>query len=221
MPTYLQNPKTTLPNKTASGAGLPQPVGAPAIGFVLDSSGSMESLKPNAIAGFNILLAEQKKIALPTRFSLALFNTTVKPIYDAVPIVDVPELTGAVYELNGGTALNDAIGGMIVSIGKRVRRSNRVLIAILTDGAENSSTQFSTDDILRMVSYRRLTYDWQFIFIGPKESVDYGLKIGIQRSNIVEFDTDPAGIKLVMDRLSKSVQAYQLGDKKYALKMRN
>jgi hypothetical protein len=110
---------------------------------------------------------------------------------------------------------------MIQSIGKRSNRSTRVMIAILTDGAENSSHQFSTADILQMVSYRRLNYDWQFIFIGPSQSIDYGLKIGIQRSNIVEFDTDPAGIQLIMNRLSKSVRAYQLGDRKYALKLRN
>ena len=36
-----------------------------------------------------------------------------------------------------------------------------VLIAILTDGAENSSRSFSVADILQMITYRRKTYDWR------------------------------------------------------------
>ena len=35
------------------------------------------------------------------------------------------------------------------------------------------------------------------------------------------FNTDPTGIKLIMERLSKSMRAYQLGDRRYALKLRN
>jgi len=225
MPSYIQNnPQTKIqsrPGGSGEGAALPERIGAPEIGFVLDRSGSMDLLKDNAVAGFNTLIDEQKKCAPPSRFSLALFNSSVDLVYDAVPIANVPELTDAIYEPSGGTALNDAIGSMIHAIGKRVQRSTRVLIAILTDGAENSSSKFSTADILQMVSYRRLNYDWQFIFIGPASSIDYGLKIGIQRSNIVEFDTDPEGIQLIMNRLSKSVRAYQLGDRKYALKLKN
>ena len=72
-----------------------------------------------------------------------------------------------------------------------------------------------------MITYRRTNYDWQFIFIGPPHSTDYGLRIGVQRSNIVEFDCDPEAFKLLMHRLSNSVRAYQLGDRKYALKLKN
>jgi uncharacterized protein YegL len=233
MPSYIQSSPQkngsvgsvgsarSIGSVVARESALPERVGAPELGFVLDRSGSMDLLKVNALAGFNTLIDEQKKMAIPAKLSLSLFNSRVELVYDAVPIANVPELTNPVYEPEGGTALNDAIGSMIISIGKRVQRSTRVLIAILTDGAENSSRRFSTEDILQMVSYRRLNYDWQFIFIGPASSIDYGLKIGIQRSNIVEFDTDPEGIRLIMDRLSKSVRAYQLGDRKYALKLKN
>ena len=72
-----------------------------------------------------------------------------------------------------------------------------------------------------MVTYRRTTYDWQFIFIGPKDARDYALSIGIPQSNIVAFEADPAGLRLILDRLSKSLRAYALGDRRYALKLRN
>jgi hypothetical protein len=141
-------------------------------------------------------------------------------LYDAIPIAEVPSLSPATYEPNGGTALNDAIAGMIQRIGKRAKRSTRVLIAILTDG-EESSRQFSRDDIMSMVTYRRTTYDWQFIFIGPEDALEYALSIGIPRSNVVGFDLNPEGMQKIMRRMSKSMAAYQLGDRRYALKLHN
>jgi len=95
-----------------------------------------------------------------------------------------------------------------------------VLIAILTDGGENSS-RTSTDDVASMITYRRTTYDWQFVFIGPEQALPYALRIGIPKSNVVSFSTDPAGITAIMARLSKSMQRYLLGDKRYALALTN
>jgi len=110
---------------------------------------------------------------------------------------------------------------MIQAIGRRIRHRTRVLVAILTDGEENDSRKFSIPDIRQMIAYRRTTYDWQFIFIGPPEALDYALSIGIPKSNVVSFSADGAGITAIMARLSKSMKAYQLGDRRYALKLRN
>jgi hypothetical protein len=110
---------------------------------------------------------------------------------------------------------------MIQAMGKRARRSSRVLVAILTDGKENASHRFSERDIFQMITYRRTTYEWQFIFIGPPHSEAYALSIGIPKSNIVSFSTDATGIKTVMALLSKGMKAHQLGDRRYMLKLRN
>jgi hypothetical protein len=110
---------------------------------------------------------------------------------------------------------------MIQTIGKRAGRRNQVLVAIVTDGAENSSRSFSRNDLLSMITYRRLTHDWQFIFIGPEEALTYALSIGIPKSNVVSFRADATGISTIMARLSRSMKAYQLGDRRYALRLRN
>jgi Mg-chelatase subunit ChlD len=79
----------------------------------------------------------------------------------AIPLPQVPVLTRTLYEPDGATALNDAIADMIRTISKAApSRATRVLIAILTDGGENSS-RTSTDDVASMITYRRTTYDWQ------------------------------------------------------------
>jgi uncharacterized protein YegL len=218
MPSYIQkNP--CPPAVETQQANKPEVIATPELGFVLDRSGSMSSLVNEAVAGFNTLVDEQRNLKPPANFSLALFNDTVRLLYDATPIVEVPCLTPKLYEPGGGTALNDAIGSMIQVIGKRAKRQARVLIAILTDGQENCSRQFSKADIFSMITYRRRTHDWQFIFIGPQDAVPYALSIGIPKSNVVSFDADPAGIRLILDRLSKSMRAYQLGDRRYMLKL--
>jgi uncharacterized protein YegL len=225
-PSYIQNqptearidPRFQLKASSVVGA-VSDKLPASELGFVLDRSGSMNNLINEAVTGFNTLVDEQRTVTPPANFSLSLFNYAIKLLYDAVPITQVPSLTSAVYEPNGGTALNDAIGSMIQTIGRRAKRSTRALIAILTDGAENSSHQFAQADVLQMITYRRTTYDWQFVFIGPEDALSYALSIGIPKSNVVAFNADPAGIQLVMKRLSKSMRAYQLGDRRYALKL--
>ena len=74
---------------------------------------------------------------------------------------------------------------------------------------------------MRMIVYRRTTYDWQFIFIGPQDALADALSIGIPRSNVVGFDLNPEGMHKIMERLSRSMAAYQLGDRRYALKLHN
>jgi hypothetical protein len=82
----IQNQQATLVR--GGGADL-QTVGAE-LDLVVDRSSSMELLQDEMIASFNTLLNEQKvKVqgAVSTKFSLALFNNSVRTVYDAVPIV--------------------------------------------------------------------------------------------------------------------------------------
>jgi hypothetical protein len=184
MPTYLQDqpasskivePKFQL--KEARGA-VPDTIQPPELPFILDRSPSMGPLATEAIDGFNALVAEQQTVNPSAKFTFSLFCSDEQLVHNGIPLNSVSLLTGETYVLSGGTALNDAIGSMIQRIGKRAKRSTRVLIAILTDGEENSSRQFSRDDIMRMITYRRTTYDWQFVFIGPEEARGYAFQSG-------------------------------------------
>jgi hypothetical protein len=219
MPSYISNQPADV--QLTQRDAVPVPAGLPELGFVLDRSGSMHSLVTEAISGFNTLLAEQKTASTSSLFSLSLFDHEDSLLHDAVPLAEVPELSKETFVPRGATHLNDAIGAMIKRISKRAKRSTRVLIAILTDGIENGSCEFSREDLLSMIAYRRTTYDWQFVFIGPENALGYALSIGIPKSNVVGFNTDPAGIRQIMLRLSKSMSAYQLGDRRYALKLHN
>jgi hypothetical protein len=225
MPQYLtaSNPKRSgsLENTRPGANGKLLPGGPVEIGMVFDRSASMKHLRNAAVAGFNVLLDEQKKLEVPARFSLSYFNDNIVCVHDGTSIANIGTMEPADYSPEGNTALLDAIGDMIQAIAGRADPAPypaRVLVAILTDGQENSSTRFDKAEIFELISYRRAACNWQFLFMGVGgRTVATGLSLGIQRSNIVEFGADPEGVRKVMLALSGALRAYQLGQKNYAL----
>ena len=111
--------------------------------FILDRSGSMQSMVEPAISGFNRLLREQQQVPGHARFTLVLFDDQYELPFHSVPIEEVVELDTTTFVPRGSTALLDAIGRTIDELGKKLSntpaadRPDQVIIAILTDGEEN------------------------------------------------------------------------------------
>jgi hypothetical protein len=218
MPTYIENQQTKL------AIPKPQPRtikiarnGPLELGLTLDRSSSMGHLRMAALRGFNQLLVEQRAGSV---ISLSTFSDSVKLVYDRVAGEEVRNLEPRDYLPYGNTALLDGIGNMIWQIAKvwdPAEIKNPVLIAILTDGAENSSHEFSFEDIFKSIHFRRLVCNWEFLFFCADDAgVDYGLKFGIKRSNIVRFDANEGEITQLLLRVSHAVTAYRLGDRDFA-----
>ena len=87
------------------------------LGLALDQSESMNTLAGVAIDSVNYLIEEQRSLNGNSRFSLLLFNNKVETIRDAVPLSEFPLLDESQYQPCGGTALNDAVAGLIKGIG--------------------------------------------------------------------------------------------------------
>jgi hypothetical protein len=49
----------------------------------------------------------------------------------------------------------------------------------------------------------------------------YALAIGIPQDHVFAFDADASGITEIMRRIGSSVSAYRLGDRHFALRLRN
>jgi hypothetical protein len=119
----------------------------------------MNTLAGVAIDSVNYLIEEQRSLNGNSRFSLLLFNNRVETIRDAVPLSEFPLLDESRYRPCGGTALNDAVAGLIKSIGAHAQgRRSSVLCVIITDGMENVSRCYRIEDVRQMVTYRRLTH---------------------------------------------------------------
>jgi len=91
-----------------------------AIAVVLDASGSMSGITDDTIGSFNQFLAEQKALPGEAAFTLCVFNTDYRLVHDFQPLASVANLTNKTYRPMGGTALLDAMGTTIDSLGARL-----------------------------------------------------------------------------------------------------
>lgn len=146
------------------------------IALILDRSGSMGSIANEAVSGFNHFLQEQKAVPFEADLLVVLFNNIAIHHYDG-PLAAAPEMTAQLYSPFGVTALLDAVATTIVHIGQRLanmaapERPGKVIIAIMTDGYENSSRMFSRERVAEMIKHQQEVYNWEFIFLGANIDV--------------------------------------------------
>ena len=139
---------------------------------VTDRSGSMYSLVDDVRGGFNTHLADLKKASaekgLEFRMSVTIFDTEFTKLAVAAKLEDVPELTTKNYFARGGTALLDAVGRTVTDFEATVklRKKDKVILFIQTDGAENSSREFSWEGIKNMLEEKEKTGQWSINYVG-------------------------------------------------------
>jgi len=159
-----------------------------AITFVIDESGSMSPRKKDVIGSFNEFVEAQKN--LPDgdiMASLYTFSNDVRRIWVNQPKDELKTITERDYNPAGGTALFDAIGKAINETGEELSKINeenrpsKVLVVIITDGEENSSSEFSLSQIKEMIEHQETVYNWSFIYLGDDlskctDGVDMGIR---------------------------------------------
>lgn len=188
---------------------------------VVDRSGSMGSIKGDAIGSFNIFLEQQKKVPGEAVFSLTLFNTVYDVRHSGIPIKDVPALTDQTYVPGGLTALLDAVGKTIDEVGDRLAKTDeaarpeRVVFVILTDGQENSSREYKRDQVMQRIQHQTDVYKWEFVFLAAgKQAFTEAQSLGISLGNIVAYAAgDGDAHRLSVDNLSRNVARYRGGAK--------
>lgn len=186
---------------------------------VMDKSGSMDSIRNDAMGAFNTFLDEQKKVPGSAVFTLTLFDTTYTMVHKRKAIKEVPQLTYDTYVPGGMTALLDAVGRTIDEVGKRLadtaddERPERVVMAIITDGQENSSREYKRQQIMERIQHQTDTYKWVFVFLAAgKEAFAEAQSIGIQLQNIANYAADSGdAYKGAVRCFSSNVSAYRGG----------
>jgi len=189
------------------------------IAFILDRSGSMQSIKAGTLEGVNAFLDQQKQenAAYPVKFSLTLFSTETEVRHSSVPVTEVPSLSDTTYLPDGGTALLDAIGITIDSLGKRLadtpeaERPAKVIVAIMTDGEENSSRIFSWDQISEKIKHQTDVYKWEFLFMGAnQDAIANASRINISVESSTNYYQQDGSAKNALRAMSASVRYSKL-----------
>lgn len=169
--------------------------------IILDASGSMESIYNQALSGTNetiqtIRIGQKDHPELQQCLTLASFNSGkdyLKVKYSVAPIDEVKEITKEDYVACGCTALYDAMGEMISELKRKLTPEDRVLVTIITDGYENSSTHWSGPQIKSLVEELRHE-GWTFTYIGANQDVEaVAGSMGIR--NTLAFEETEDGAK--------------------------
>jgi len=130
---------------------------------VIDRSGSMQSIRDDAIGGFNTFLKDTKGAG--QKWWVWLFDTQgIDLIQDGVASSKVEELSASNYVPRASTPLYDAVGKAIAKA-KEVRKTKLNILMVLTDGKENSSTEWSAKAVKHELTRLADEENWQVIFV--------------------------------------------------------
>jgi hypothetical protein len=149
--------------------------------FLLDETGSMESIKDDTIGGFNSYLFSLKAESAPIDFTLIKFDSRrIEKVCVAAPVAQVKELDAASYQPGASTPLIDAAYKTIKAVEKSLNGGNpKVVICIQTDGHENASTEHTWDELNALIK-QKTAAGWQFNFLGTGiDAYDTGSRMGV------------------------------------------
>ncbi len=180
--------------------------------FILDRSGSMAGLESDTIGGFNAMIEKQKKETGECYISTVLFDNVSEVLHDRVKLSDIKPMTDKEYTVRGCTALIDALGGAIHHIGnihKYARPEDvpeHTMFIITTDGMENASQRYNSDEVKKMIERQKEKYGWEFLFIGANiDAVETARRYGINEDRAVNYNADAKGTGILYESVACAV----------------
>ena len=161
-----------------------------AILCVVDRSGSIQVARneyEEALQGF---LTEQGKQPGLVRVDFATFSTN----YTLDHRMADPLSINVRIEPRGGTALYDAIGHCINGFTSEMEklpphaRPSKTVLLVASDGANNSSTDFTAESVRELVQAKQDVEGWEALFMGAEQdAVREGEKLGFKADACITF----------------------------------
>ena len=186
--------------------------------LLLDRSGSMQSIKTDTEGGFAAFVEEQSARPASAGSRWRSSTTDYDVVYTDRPIADVPALD---LQPRGSTALLDAMGGSITDAGAKLaalaedERPDTVIVAIMTDGYENASQEWTHPAIKSLVEQQTEQYGWQFLYMGAdQDAIEVGASLGIKADHAVTLRPrqEPGGDGLASAKISHVRTSRAAGD---------
>ena len=180
--------------------------------IILDKSSSMSDCIESTVNGFNeqMQMIKRLDIKFPEQkilVSLTTFNQDVNFDVECFKPSELKKMTSkwenstwfkkykdyVVYSPQGMTALYDAIGKSVQKI-QNVAKDEieqdkaTVVVVIITDGHENSSTEFRYEQIQSMIKELEKSEKWTFSYLSnTPDAVDYATRMNIKRENAIRY----------------------------------
>ena len=193
--------------------------------IVVDSSGSMASIKTAMEDGMNKFLDDQKALPGTCNVTLVTFDSgpnseaRINEVYVSKPINNVPPFS---LSPDGGTPLFDALGKTLTATEERLVPRNtgtivdyaaqpgKTLFIVITDGEENTSREFTRAQIKTLVERVTTEHGWEFSYLGAnvdafKEAATTGISVGTSSGYVA----NAAGVTSMLRSVSYSTASYR------------
>lgn len=144
------------------------------VALVLDTSGSMSSMRDQAIGLFNQqrdAIIDGAKVAGKTELALVLFGESLTPfrvVHELTEPTKIPMLDMKSYVPQGGTPMRDGIGCAIAQLERADdgKKDTALLVVVVTDGEENASREWTAAALSAKVDELQKTGRWTFGLYG-------------------------------------------------------
>lgn len=175
----------------------------------------MSSIKDATIAGYNETIQTIKAAQIKYEDSqehlfsfMAFCNCEKQMIYDKTPIDMVQILTPDTYRPCCATPLYDAMGFCLTKLRNDLKdKTNyKVLVTIITDGYENSSTEYTGVAIKNLIDELKKE-GWTFAYIGANQDVEK-VASAMSINNYLEFNANSEDTAALFHLDSSCKEAY-------------
>lgn len=185
------------------------------LAIVVDRSGSMQSIAHDVIGGLNTLLDAQRNDGEVT-VTITRFDQEYEVTHKMQDLRTLDKLPMDYLLPRGMTALNDAVGRTVVSVGESLRdlpedqRPSKVVFVILTDGQENASREFTKTQVADMVKHQRENYSWEFMFMGcGEDSMLGGKDLQIDDGSSVNYAANSVSVRNLFSYAASNIASYR------------
>lgn len=192
------------------------------VALVLDTSGSMDAMRDQAIELFNGQRAQieagARNGAGDTRVSLVLFGVgggTVQVVHDHQDPAAVAPLDRGTYIPQGSTPMRDGIGRAIGILESHDdgAADTAMLVVVVTDGCENSSQEWTAARLSAKIKELQATGRWTFGLYGSDRTDLENLKdtaglAAVPAANFATYTPTAAGMTANTVRSAGHIATY-------------
>lgn len=197
-----------------------------AVALLADRSGSMKAVRDTAQDAIREFIASQGKrtdqrvtVRLDEFDGVARGSMMPEPgpdedpvyhnVFGSTPAADCPPY---VLRPRGMTALWDAMVRSMTEFGAELAalpegaRPATVVWAVMTDGQENSSREFTAADVAAMIKQQREQWAWNIVFLGADEAtVEQAVAMGVDRGSAMAYAAGNVGTRSTVESLDRYV----------------
>lgn len=117
------------------------------------------------------------------------------------------------YTCRGGTALFDTVGDIITKLINTNKPDVKTVVAIITDGEENASAEFTGAAVKRLIETAESEHGFDVLFLGANIDVEAYVKtIGVKLNKAMLLGGDGDGYRTGMNTINAAAAMCRSGN---------